>query len=131
MSSFPVAPTVKLLSWINQYTVSFALSSIAPIQRADALNAVPSMYFNVVSLTFPFEFSITPISAFSVEPIRMLRPSTYSPSGIRRSSTTLFILPAIKFLVIFAILLYLLVHSSQVHQETAGVNVADSNFCIT
>jgi hypothetical protein len=69
-------------------------------------------YANAVNGVFPFVLDITPTSEFSVDPILIFIASTYSPSGSNRSSTILFILPAIKFLVILAILFNYLVHSS-------------------
>ena len=131
ISSLPVAPTGKVGSCTNQYMASAALSSTAPIHLALVLRSVPLMYAKLVRGKFPFVFSITPTSEFSVEPILTFIASMYSPSGSSRSSTTLFILPATKFLVSFAILFNLLVHASQVHQESSGMNVANSNLCVS
>ena len=131
ISSFPVSPTGNAESCINQYRVSFALSSIAPMHFADELSGVPSIYLRIVSFVFPLVFSATPTSDFSVEPMRILSASMYSPFGISLSSRDLFILPAIKFLVIFAILFQPLVHTTQIHKKSTRMNVTNSNLCVT
>ena len=114
-SQMPVAPTEKVLSCTNQYTVSLALSSIAPIHLAFTLSCTPFGPKRDVRGRFPLVFSITPISDFSVEPILTFIASIYSPSGKTRWSNTLFILPAMKFLVTFVILFNYLVHPSKIH----------------
>ena len=102
-SNFP--PALKLLaSWINQYMVSLAPSSYAPIQTAKLDKGAPR-YIKVVSWVFPLEFSTAPISVVSVDPNLTLIAFIYWPGGTKRSSTLLFIFPAIKFVFTIGILL--------------------------
>ena len=70
----------------------------------------------------PLEFSTAPISVDSVEPKRTFNASTYSPTGTKRSSTLLFILPAIK-LVCISILLYPFSLPPHIHKESTRVHV--------
>ena len=73
------------------------------------------MYSSVVRRVFPLEFSTAPISDASVEPRRIFKASMYSPLGMSRSSNDLFIRPAMKFLTVYAILLYPLILTTKIH----------------
>ena len=98
----------------NQYKVSLAPSSTAPIHFAWLLKRTPS-YDKFVSLVFPLEFSTAPTSVDSDDPNLTFTASMYCPFGTSLSSTDLFILPATKFLESLAILFYPLVSTSQIH----------------
>ena len=117
----PEAEEMLAGSYTNQYTVSLMPSSNAPIHLASP-DKVEPWYWISVSTEFPLEFSTAPTSVPSVDPKRTFNASTYSPTGTKRSSTLLFILPAIK-LVCISILLYPFIFPSHVHQESSRVHV--------